>query len=32
VHPSASTVYQVRAGHVGERGPATSGSAILAVR
>ncbi len=31
VHPSASTVYQVRAGHVGERGPATSGTAILAV-
>jgi hypothetical protein len=31
VHPSASTVYQVRAGHVGERAPATSGTAIIAV-
>jgi hypothetical protein len=31
VHPAGSTVYQVRAGHVGPRGPATSGSAIIAV-
>ena len=31
VHPDGSTVYQVRAGHVGERSPATSASAIIAV-
>jgi 5-hydroxyisourate hydrolase-like protein (transthyretin family) len=31
VQPGGATVYQVRAGHVGPRGPATSGSAIIAV-
>ena len=31
VQPDATTVYQVRAGHAGERAPATSGSAILTV-
>ncbi|MDX6254283.1 MAG: hypothetical protein QOJ11_617 [Frankiales bacterium] len=31
VRPAGSTVYQVRAGHVGERGPAVSGTAIVAV-
>ena len=32
VQPTGTTVYQVRAGHAGERGPATSGTAIVAVR
>jgi 5-hydroxyisourate hydrolase-like protein (transthyretin family) len=31
VHPDATTVYEVRAGHAGERLPATSGNAILTV-
>ena len=31
VTPSASTVYEVRAGHAGERGPATSPLAQLTV-
>ncbi|MDX6221469.1 MAG: hypothetical protein QOD91_523 [Frankiales bacterium] len=32
VHPAASTVYLVKAGRVGERAPAISGTAIIAVR